>query len=126
MTPQSQALTSVLSFRLNGATTFTLWGSGFSNGDRVTIGPVQIDADRFVEWNVRSVSVVPNTGNTRLSVVATPRLVEKSKQDVHSSSDSEDVSVQALGGDLIGDMNVTVSFVGGPTGSVSISQVGFA
>lgn len=48
------------------------------------------------------------------------------KESKAPSDPKSDVDAQALSGDLIGDMNVTVSFVGAPTGSVSISQVNFA
>jgi hypothetical protein len=58
---------------------------------------------------------------------ATPRLESTSMKESKTPSDPKsDVDTLALSGDLIGDMNVTVSFVGAPTGSVSISQVGFA
>ncbi len=126
MTAQSQALTCVVNYKLRGATIFTLWGRGFSDEDQVSIGPVQIDANRSIEWTVRSVRVVPRTENTRLEVVATAEEKSLSVKDTDSSSAPKGEESRTLTGDLIGDMNVTVTFANnGPESSVSVFKVGF-
>lgn len=132
MTPEQQcqdaSVLSACGYELGKRARFVLSGNRLDCASGVHIAPIPIDSHRSIVWTVHTnPPLKPIANGTRLMFFATPRLESSPMKESRAPSDPKsDVDAQALSGDLIGDMNVTVSFVEAPTGSVSISQVGFA